>query len=121
MWWIFGGNHIRQNQLASGQYSWRHSNRQIQRHPHLGTGSGVRLKFEAELKRYNKFNRGVLGMRGNTTKHEDIDLTTYVQYILKDGTNEEKRELLGCFKSRLVVARKVVAIKERQSSIISAF
>ncbi len=73
--------------------------------------TGVRLKFEAELKRYNKFNRGVLGLAGKTDKHEDIDLTTYAQYILKDGTNEEKRELLGCFKSRLVVARKSVTIK----------
>lgn len=72
--------------------------------------TSVRLKFESELKRYNKFNRGVLGLTGKSNKYDDIDLTTYAQYILKDGTNEEKRELLGCFRSRLVVEKKTIRI-----------
>ncbi|MCK5285739.1 MAG: recombinase family protein [Candidatus Pacebacteria bacterium] len=73
--------------------------------------TGVQIKFEKELKRFNKFNRGVLGIQNKNTKHKDIDLKTYSKYILKDGTNEEKRELMGCFKSKIVITKKVVEIK----------
>lgn len=73
--------------------------------------TGVQIKFQEELKRYNKFNRGVLGVQKRSTKHEDIELKTYVKYILKEGTNEEKRELMGCFKSKIKVTKKVVTIE----------
>lgn len=72
---------------------------------------GVRHKFEDELKRQNRFNRAVLGIKNPAGKHRDIDLKTYVQYILKSGSNEEKRELMGCFKSRIRVTKKVVTIE----------
>lgn len=65
--------------------------------------TGVQHKFEEELKRYNRFNRGILGIKGSTTAHQDIDLRDYAKYVLRDGTNEEKRELMGCMKSKLVV------------------
>lgn len=72
--------------------------------------TGVQIKFNEELKRYNKFNKGVLGMGGSSSKHREIDLKTYAKYILMDGTNEEKRELMGCFKSRILVTDKLVKI-----------
>ena len=71
---------------------------------------GVEMKFNEELKRYNKFNRGVLGMSSPTSKHKEIDTKTYAKYILKDGSNEEKRELMGCFKSRIKVTSKIITI-----------
>jgi hypothetical protein len=69
------------------------------------------MKFEEELKRFNKFQRGVLGLSDKKTKHEDIDLKTYAKYTLREGTNEEKRELMGCFKSRITVMKGVVSIQ----------
>ncbi len=71
--------------------------------------TGVKIKFEEELKRYNKFHRGVLGMQKQTNTHQDIDLHTYAKYILHDGTNEEKRELMSCFKSKLKITKGIVA------------
>ena len=68
------------------------------------------MKFKEELKRHNKFQRTVLGFSKTDTKHEDIDLRTYAKYILKEGTNEEKRELMGCFKSKLKITKGVVTI-----------
>ncbi len=73
--------------------------------------SGIQIKFEEELKRFNKFQRGVLGFSDHKTKHEDIDLKTYAKYILKEGTNEEKRELMGCFKSKLKITKGIVTIE----------
>ena len=75
-------------------------------------GVGIQIKFEEELKRFNKFQRGVLGFSKTSNKHEDIDLKTYAKYILREGTNEEKRELMGCFKSRIKVLKGVVTIEE---------
>ena len=75
-------------------------------------GVGIQIKFEEELKRFNKFQRGVLGFSKTGNKHEDIDLKTYAKYILREGTNEEKRELMGCFKSRIKVLKGVVTIEE---------
>lgn len=73
--------------------------------------TGIQIKFNEELKRYNKFNRGVLGMNNPNSKHREIDLKTYAKYILIDGSNEEKRELIGCFKSKIRVTEKVVTIE----------
>ena len=73
--------------------------------------SGIQIKFEEELKRFNKFQRGVLGFSDYKTKHEDIDLKTYAKYILKEGTNEEKRELMGCFKSKIKITKGIVTIE----------
>lgn len=69
---------------------------------------GVQIKFEDELKRFNRFNRAVLGMKNSNRIHEEIDLKTYAKYILKDGTNEEKRELMGCFRSKIQITKRII-------------
>jgi len=69
--------------------------------------TGVEIKFNEELKRYNKFNRGVLGMDNPTSKHKEIDTKTYAKYNPQGRSNEEKRELMGCFKSKIKVTAKV--------------
>lgn len=74
---------------------------------------GVRMKLEEELKRHNKLQRDVLGMKDRLASHEDIDLRTYAKYILRTGTNEEKRELMGCFRSRLKIIGKTVEIESQ--------
>lgn len=71
---------------------------------------GIKQKFEDELKRHNRFQKGILGVKNQNTKHEDVDLKSYAKYILKDGTNEEKRELMGCFKSKIIVKQQKVEI-----------
>ncbi|MDE1925331.1 MAG: recombinase family protein [Patescibacteria group bacterium] len=73
---------------------------------------GIEMKFKEELKRHNKFQRTVLGFSKTDTKHEDIDLRTYAKYILREGTNEEKRELMGCFKSKLKITKGIVTIDQ---------
>ena len=72
--------------------------------------TAVQMKFKDELKRFNKFHRGVLGISGKKEQHKDIDLKTYAKYILKEGSNEEKRELMGCLESKVVVKDKRVTL-----------
>jgi Recombinase len=70
----------------------------------------VQVQFEEELKRHNKFQRGVLGLSKSDTKHEDIDTKTYAKYILKEGTNEEKRQLMNCFQTKLMITKGVLTV-----------
>ncbi len=63
---------------------------------------GMREKIEEEIVRYNKFRMGVLGAK-KKDRAPDIDIRTYAKYLLKDGTITEKRELLSCLKSQLIL------------------
>jgi hypothetical protein len=53
----------------------------------------------------------VLGVFNKKSQHEDVDLKTYAKYILKEGSNEEKRELMGCLDSKVVVKDKKLSLK----------
>lgn len=70
---------------------------------------GMKDKIRDEITRYNRFRTGVLGMKtkGRTS---DVDIRTYAKYLLKDGTITEKRELLSCLKSRLVLRDKRIEL-----------
>lgn len=72
---------------------------------------GIKMKFEEELKRYNKFHKTVMGIGQTNNKHQEIDLRMYAKYLLKEGSNEEKRELMGCFKSRITMNNKHISIE----------
>lgn len=72
---------------------------------------GIKHKFDEELKRMNKFQKKVLGMSSPKENYKEIDSKTYAQYILREGTNEEKRELMGCFKSKVKITKGVVTIE----------
>ncbi len=75
-------------------------------------GIGIQHKFEEELKRFNKFQRAVLGMSSASKTHDEVDLKTYAKYTLKEGTDQEKRELMGCFKSKLKITKGIVTIDQ---------
>lgn len=73
---------------------------------------GMKYKFEEEVKRYNKFQKGVLGIKENTKTNKEIDIRTYAKYLLREGSIIEKRELLSCMKSKLVIKNKVVLLEK---------
>jgi len=64
---------------------------------------GMKARIEEELARYNKFRIGVLGA-SKKERATDIDIRNYAKYLLKEGTLQEKRELLACFKSKLILS-----------------
>lgn len=71
----------------------------------------MKIKFEEELRRFNKFQKTVLGSSDPKVKHEDTNPKVYAKYILKEGTNEEKREIMGCFKSKIKITKGIVTIE----------
>jgi site-specific DNA recombinase len=77
---------------------------------------GMRHKLEEEIKRFGKFQSIVLGGKGKQNPAEaEVNIRTYVKYLLKEGTVTEKRELLGNLRSRLVYANKTITLLQENS------
>jgi site-specific DNA recombinase len=72
---------------------------------------GVRVKFEEEVKRFNRFQQAMLG-RDQEVEPENIELNmrTYAKYVLTHGAITEKRGLLGSLKSKLIYTNKTVKL-----------
>ena len=68
---------------------------------------GIRARIEDEITRFNKFRTGVLGQNQEKISL-DIDVRNYAKYLLKEGTLIEKRELLSCLKSKLILKDKKI-------------
>lgn len=48
----------------------------------------------------------------DTAPKKEIDLRNYAKYLLKEGSVTEKRELLLCIKSKLVLTKGVITLEE---------
>jgi site-specific DNA recombinase len=70
---------------------------------------GMKVKIQVEIEKIKGFQRSVLGTKGDI-KVKDVDIRNYAKYILKDGSDIQKRELLGCLKSKIKLANKVITI-----------
>lgn len=71
---------------------------------------GMKEKIREEISRYNSFRMGVLGVK-TKERGSDIDVRNYAKYLLRDGTLTEKRELLACLKSKLVLKDRKVSLE----------
>lgn len=68
---------------------------------------GIKETIKAEVERFKKFQRSLLGKTNKVTV-DDIDIRNYAKYLLKEGKDLEKRELLGCLNSRIILERKQI-------------
>ncbi len=73
--------------------------------------TGMKVKMEEEKKRYQKFSQGVLGLKTKKAEQE-IDVKTYAKYILKEGSKEERRDLLDCLKDRLILKNQRIILEK---------
>ncbi|RJO61197.1 recombinase family protein [candidate division WS5 bacterium] len=76
---------------------------------------GIKEKIKIEVERFKKFNQVVLGSKGKITV-ADIDIRNYAKYILREGKEVEKRELLGCLRSKVILNNKQITIHNGQLS-----
>lgn len=56
-----------------------------------------------------KFQRVILGSK-EKIEVKDIDIRNYAKYVLKEASDSEKRELLGCLKSKILLKEKLIAL-----------
>jgi hypothetical protein len=71
------------------------------------------INWKSTRGRFNHIGRGFSYIESLLLvfAHQEIDLKTYAKYILKEGTNEEKRELMGCFRSKLKITKGMVELE----------
>ncbi len=67
----------------------------------------IKEKIKDDVERFSKLQKFLLGTKEKIAL-SDIDIRGYAKYILKEGTDSEKRELLGCLKSKICLANKQI-------------
>lgn len=70
--------------------------------------SAVRRKIDEDFEKFSRFAANVLGM--NEQKARKINQRKYVEFVLRNGTMEEKRELLSSLKNRIVLKQGCIQI-----------
>ena len=71
--------------------------------------TGIREKIKEEVSRFKKFQQSILGIKEEITV-ADVDMRNYAKYVLREGKNIEKRELLVNLKSTLILEDKEITI-----------
>ncbi len=70
---------------------------------------GMKEKIKYEVERIKRFNQSVLNTK-QQIQIKDVDIRDYAKFILKEGLIEEKRELLTCFKSKILLKNKEICL-----------
>lgn len=68
---------------------------------------GVKEKIKSEVGRVKKFQHVLLG-KEDEIQICDIDIRNYAKYLLRSGTDIEKRELLSCLRSKIFLKNKEI-------------
>lgn len=69
----------------------------------------VQEKIKTDIERFSKMQRFFLGAK-EKVNIPSVDIRGYAKYVLREGTNEEKREILSCLKSRIYLAEKKITL-----------
>lgn len=69
-------------------------------------------KIQREIEKYRQFSYSVLGRETEFDKKSlETDTRNYAKYILKNGSRDEKRELLSCLRSKLEIKDRIVYLR----------
>lgn len=71
----------------------------------------IREKLAKEIERYSQFQHSVLGIKIPSKLDKEINIRNYAKYILKEGSSFERREILTCIKSPMVLKDKKLITK----------
>lgn len=66
-------------------------------------------KMKEEMERFKKFQQIFLGASKNVTLAK-VDIRNYAKYVLREGKDIEKRELLGCLRGKITIQNKVISL-----------
>lgn len=71
--------------------------------------SSIKKRIQAEYEHLQRFSTGVLGMTDERALPK-VDMKKYALFMLKNGRQEEKRELLGCIKSKIFLNNGTISL-----------
>jgi site-specific DNA recombinase len=67
----------------------------------------IKLKIKAEIERFKKFQIMLTG-KNDKINISQVDIRNFIKFILREGENFEKRELLGCLKGQIQLNAKKI-------------
>lgn len=67
-------------------------------------------KLQREVSRYRNLTETILKRKSPETKLPKVDFRDYARYVLREGTKEEKREILSCLKTTLTLQNQTVTV-----------
>ncbi len=74
--------------------------------------SELKHKLQEEVARYTLFQTGVLGVNlEKAKKQKNISIKTFAKHMLKHGTMMQKREILSCIKSKILLKDKKLTME----------
>jgi site-specific DNA recombinase len=71
----------------------------------------VKEKIKYDVERFSKLQKFLLGTK-EKIDIPNIDIRGYAKFVLKEGTDIEKRELLGCLKSKILLSNKTITLSK---------
>lgn len=69
----------------------------------------IKQQIKTDVDKFMKLKKFLLGTK-EKVDISNIDIQGYAQYILQNGENVQKRELLGCLKSKIYLTNKKISI-----------
>jgi hypothetical protein len=70
---------------------------------------GLRGKIKEEAERFKSFQQALLGKKEKIIV-ANIDIRNYAKYLMREGKDIEKRELLSCLKGKIVLNEKKISL-----------
>lgn len=71
----------------------------------------IKNKLKEEAERFKKFQKILSGSKEKIIV-EDIDIRNYAKYLLQEGSDIEKRELISCFRNKIIMKKKLIHINQ---------
>jgi DNA invertase Pin-like site-specific DNA recombinase len=72
----------------------------------------IKEKINIEINKYRQFSYIILGKETEfDNKQIEADTKNYIKHVLKNGTKDQKREILECLKSEIVLIDKIILLK----------
>ncbi len=69
----------------------------------------IKEKIKVDIEKFMKLQRFMLGTKERIDIHT-IDIRSYAKYVLREGSDPEKRELLSCLKSEIKLRNKIITL-----------
>lgn len=70
---------------------------------------GIKEKIKREVERFKKFQRMLLDKK-DVVEIKDIDIRDYTKFLLREGEDIEKREILNCLKGKIELQKKTIQL-----------
>jgi len=69
----------------------------------------IKQKIKADVEKFTKMQKFFLGTK-EKVNISGVDIRSYAKYVLQEGEDMQKRELLGCLKGKIVLSNKKIHI-----------